>query len=193
MRSPFSCTFCILAAALASRAGNLTIVLEFQDEAPNRSVHEMKREFEALFRGSGLKFDWRTRKEAEAESFDNLVVVRFRGKCILKPAPWLLDERGPMALTYSTGGAIQPFAEVQCDQVAAAARSAMSGSDFAHADVLFGRALGRVIAHELVHILARSGAHGRDGVAKRELSGAALISPDMRLSPADLDRIYTQP
>lgn len=142
---------------------------------------------------SGLTFDWRMRGEAKQESFANLVVVRFKGKCVLEPVGYLFDERGPLAFTYSTDGAVQPFSEVACDRVAAAARSAMSGGDFAHADFLFGRALGRVVAHELVHILARSGAHGREGVAQPALSGFKLIAPELHLDAADLERIYTQP
>jgi hypothetical protein len=177
----------------SAKAESLTLVLDFEAPAPRGSVAEMKRELETLLKGTGLTFDWRMRGEASGKSFENLVLVRFKGKCVLEPMPWLYDERGPMAFTYSTSGAVQPFSEVACEQVAAAARSAMSGADFAKADVLFGRALGRVVAHELVHILSKSGAHGREGVAKTALSGASLISPEMRLSPADLERIYTQP
>ena len=184
-----------MAAALASlaAAGNLTIVLEFQDKPPARSVAEMKREFASLFKDSGLTFDWRTRDEASGQSFDNLVVVQFKGKCVLEPVPWLYDERGPLAFTYSTSGEVQPFSEVDCDRVVAAARSAMSGGDFAHADILFGRALARVVAHELLHMLSKSGAHGHEGIARAAISGASLISPDLHLSPADLERIYTEP
>ena len=171
----------------------LTIVLEFQGPHSDRSIEEMKRELETVMKGSGLTFDWRTRSQATGDSFANLVVVRFKGKCVLEPVAYLYDERGPLAFTYSTGGEVQPFSEVACDRVVAAARSAMSGGDFAHADLLLGRALGRVVAHELVHILSKSGEHGREGVAQPALSGLRLIAPEMHLSPTDLERIYTQP
>ena len=171
----------------------LTIVLDFQGPHSDRSVAEMKRELEGIMQGAGLILNWRMRSEARDESFANLVLVRFKGKCVLEPVGYLYDERGPLAFTYSTDGEVQPFSEVACDRVAAAARSAMSGGDFAHADLLLGRALGRVVAHELVHILSKSGAHGREGVAKPALSGFRLIAPEMHLSPADLERIYTQP
>ena len=193
MRHVLIRAICIAELASLAAAGNLTIVLEFQDKPPARSMAEMKREFATLFRDSGFTFDFRSREETSGHSFANLVVVRFKGRCVLEPVPWLYDERGPLAFTYSTAGAVQPFTEVACDQVAAVARSAMSGRDFAHADILFGRALARVVAHELVHILTKSGAHGREGVTRSALSGASLISPDLRLSPADLERIYTEP
>ncbi len=194
-----TCAISTLAVALLASAAHptrptpLTIVLEFQGPHSDRSVKEMKRELETLLKDSGLVFDWRSRGELRGESFPNLVVVRFKGKCILEPVPYLYDERGPLAFTYSSGSDVLPFSEVACDNVVQAARSAMSGRDFAQADLLLGRALGRVVAHELVHMLSKSGEHGRDGVAQPALSGVRLIAPEMHINPADLERIYTQP
>jgi hypothetical protein len=182
-----------LAVAASPVQPALTIVLEFQGPHSDRSIDEMKHELETVMKGTGLTFDWRTRGQAGGESFANLVLVRFKGKCVLEPVPYLYDERGPMAFTYSTDGEVQPFSEVACDRVVAAARSAMSGGDFAHADLLLGRALGRVVAHELIHILSKSGEHGREGVAQPALSGLRLIAPELHLSNADLERIYTLP
>ena len=195
MRHVLICALAFASTALAASPVRppLTIVLDFQGKHSDRSVAEMKHELEGLMKGSGLTFDWRMRSEAQDESFSNLVVVRFKGKCVLEPVGYLYDERGPLAFTYSTAGVVQPFSEVACDRVTAAARSAMFGGDFAHADILLGRALGRVVAHELVHILSKSGAHGREGVAQPVLSGVKLIAPKLHLAPADLERIYTQP
>jgi hypothetical protein len=181
------------AAASPVHATALTIVFDFQGPHSDRSIEEMKRELEAVMKGSGLTFDWRTRSQVRNESFANLVVVHFKGKCVLEPVAYLYDERGPLAFTYSNDGEVLPFSEVACDRVVAAARSAMSGGDFAHADLLLGRALGRVVAHELVHILSKSGEHGKEGVAQPALSGLRLIAPEMHLSPADMERIYTVP
>ena len=149
----------------------------------------MKREVEAVMKPSGVPLDWRTRAEAADASFDNLVVVRFKGKCVIEPVPFLYDERGPMAFTYSTDGVVQPFSEVACEKVTNAVRSAMFGSDFAKSDLLLGRALGRVLAHEVVHMLSGSGEHGHEGVARRSLSGNQLIAPELHLAPEDLERI----
>jgi hypothetical protein len=59
-------------------------------------------------------------------------------------------------------------------------------------DYLMGRALGRVVAHELVHILTGSRRHTKDGVAQAELSGRELIAGPMKLSPADVKRLRTR-
>jgi len=166
---------CALLASLA-HAGDITIVLDFKGPRSERSIAEMKREFAGILKDSGVSFDWRTRDEAAGNSYTNLVLVKFKGKCVLEPVGYLYDERGPLAFTYANGGAIQPFSEVECDKVTAELRSAMFGGDFAQADLLLGRALGRVVAHEMIHILSNSKGHAREGVAKEALSGKDLIS-----------------
>jgi len=152
MRLVAICALVFSAAARLASAEGVTIVLEFQGQQSEQSIAEMKREFNGIMKDSALTFDFKSRTEAANLSFSNLVVVRFQGACVLKPIPYLYDERGPLAFTYSTEGEVQPFTEVKCDQVTRAVRSAMSGSDFARADMLMGRALGRVLAHEVVHI-----------------------------------------
>ncbi len=170
----------------------ITIILDFQGPRSEQSVSEMKREFSGIMKDSSLHFDFRSRSEASKEAFSDLVLVRFTGKCVLEPVGYLYDERGPMAFTYTTDGVVQPFSEVACDKVTSAIRPVMSGDDFAKADLLLGRALGRVLAHEVVHILSKSRAHGRTGVEKTALSGSQLIAPELRLEPEDLERIHTR-
>ena len=118
----------VLPAASPVRPTALTIVLEFQGTHSDRSIEAMKREVERVMKGSGLTFDFRTRSEAQDESFANLVLVRFKGRCVLEPVPYLYDERGPLAFTYSSGEQVLPFSEVSCDRVVTAARSAMSAA-----------------------------------------------------------------
>jgi hypothetical protein len=84
---------------------------------------------------------------------------------------------------------VQPFSQVDCDKVAASVRSALWGEDFAKADVLLGRALGRVLVHELVHMLTQSGRHTKQGVEQPALSGKQLIGASLKLSPADLEQL----
>jgi hypothetical protein len=183
------CAFALLAVPSAFGEG-ITIVLDFQGPRSERSVAEMKREFAGIMKDSALHFDFRSRSQASQEDLSDLVVIRFTGKCVFRPVGYLYDERGPMAFTYSTDGIVQPFSEVACDKVTSAIRSAMAGGDFAKSDLLLGRALGRVLAHEVMHILSKSGAHGRTGVAKTALSGSQLIAPELRLEPEDVARIH---
>jgi hypothetical protein len=58
--------------------------------------------------------------------------------------------------------------------------------------MLVGRALGRVVAHELVHMLTKSGQHAHEGVQKAALSGRQLISASLPLSAMDIDRLIAE-
>ena len=189
MRLVWICAFAYLSVLSAFGEG-ITIVLDFQGPRSEPSVAEMKREFAGIMKDTALRFDFRWRSQASGEALSDLVLVRFTGKCVLDPVGYLYDERGPMAFTYSTDGVVQPFSEVACDKVTSAVRSKMAGGDFANADILLGRALGRVLAHEVVHMLSKSGAHGRTGIAKTALSGTQLITPELRLGPEDVERIH---
>ena len=175
--------------ATAAVAADVAIVVDFDGPHSERSVLQMKRETEEIVKDAGLHLDWHTRDQVRGESFPNLVVVQFKGKCVLEPVPYLYDERGPYAITHTSDGAVLPFAEVACDQVSASVRPAMAGDDFARSDFLMGRALGRVLAHELLHILAHSEAHGKDGVAQAALTGRQLIGAPLRFTPEDLARL----
>jgi hypothetical protein len=189
MRLALFCVVCQVAAFAADTPKVMTVVLDFRGPHSRPSVEAMKREVETVLRDTGLSFAWPTAADAARDSYANLVVARFNGRCQLEPVPYLYDERGPLAFTYSTDGVVQPFTEVACDRVAASLRPAMAGGDFSRADQLFGRALGRVLAHELVHMLAGDKVHGHTGVAQPALSGARLLEPELRLSPADVERL----
>jgi hypothetical protein len=180
---------CALLAAGFCRAADVTVVFDFDGPHSDRSVEQMKRETEDIFKTAGLHLEWRPRAAAAHGPYENLVVVHFKGKCILEPVPILYDERGPFAFTYNSDGAVLPFSEVECDHVTASVQTAMSIDDHARPDYLMGRALGRVVAHELVHILTKSGSHAHDGVAQPALSGHDLIGPPLRLTRQDIDRL----
>jgi predicted thioredoxin/glutaredoxin len=118
--------------------------------------------------------------------------MTFKGTCVFNPMPMVVDELGPYAITRTTGGEVQPFGEVDCDHVVSSLHNAMTSSDFAKADLLLGRALGRIVAHELVHMLTRSRQHGKEGVEKAALSARQLISETLPLSAMDVERLQQE-
>ena len=193
LRAP-SCVFWVTACALMAGTGThspskLTVVMDYQGSLSQRTLSAMERETEGILKPAGLSLGWRLAADAARESFEDLVVVEFKGPCHVEPVPYVYDELGPMAFAYSSDGNVQPFAQVSCTKVAASVRSAMGGEDLPKADMLLGRALGRVLAHELVHILTGSEVHGRDGVQRAALSGKDLISGALVLGAGDLARL----
>jgi hypothetical protein len=171
----------------------VTIVADFQGPYSPRSIANMKTELAGIMANSGLEIQWKSLQEARGQSFDDVVIVRFKGKCLLEPVAYLFyDERGPLASTNSVDGDIQPFSEVACDRVISTMRTAMHAGDFATPDLLLGRALGRVVAHELVHIYTNSSKHSREGIQEEALSGQQLIASKLKLSDDDNQRLLAR-
>jgi len=169
----------------------LTVILDFKGPFSQASLKEMKRESGLVLQSSGVQLDWRMLGEDPYAAYSDLVIMTFRGTCKYGPAGPIDigDELGPLAMTHSVDGEIQPFGEVNCDRVVNSARTAMLGDDYARADLLIGRALGRVVTHELVHMITKSAEHGTEGVEKSSLSGRQLIAGELPLSAFDIDRL----
>jgi hypothetical protein len=85
-----------------------------------------------------------------------------------------------------------PFSEVECDKVRGSIRSAMWARDYQRGDMLMGRALGRVLVHELYHIVGRTKTHAPNGVTKTSLSGAQLIGDELGLTHEDVEFLQHQ-
>jgi hypothetical protein len=167
----------------------LTVILDFKGPHSAASLSEMEREAGLIMKSSGVQIDWRLASD-QASHFGNLVVMTFRGSCVFGPPSRRYYEPGPYASTRITDGEVQPFGDVDCDRVVATAGDAMAeDTDYLRGDQLVGRALGRVVAHELVHMLTRSNRHGAEGVAKASLSGKELIEESLTLSIPDIERV----
>lgn len=178
-------TFCAIGLVVCIGSGfgqtkapaSLTILFRFESAHSSIAVQEMKRELGTLMEPLGFALDWRDRAEIRAaENFQDLVVVDFRGRCLMEAADLPYQRSGALARTPVADGRVLPFSEVECDQVRASLHSATWGSEGQQSDLTLGRALGRVLAHELYHVLNQTAAHANDGVAKRSLSRAELVS-----------------
>lgn len=152
----------------------------------------MKRELGSILKDSGIRLDWRDRSGVgSSESFADLAVVKFHGVCDVGDFSGDDAGSGPLAFTHrSDNGVILPFSEVDCNRVQWSVRGAMSRAGRGRAETLFARALARVLAHELYHVLAGTESHASRGIAQRALSGADLISDQLELDQDQLDHMH---
>jgi hypothetical protein len=176
-------SLCSVAALRAESLPNLTVLLSVEGKTSSAALSELKTELNDIMKESGRKLDVRLRSQAApSETFEDVVLVKLKGTCKMERLIPFMDERGPLAWTHSTNGEILPFAEVSCDRVANAVASAMWGGERKQADKYLGRAIGRVLAHELYHILGKTHEHNADGsLAKEAISAKQLIS-DKRIT-----------
>src|SRR5262249_35999411 len=112
---------------------------------------------------AGLDVVWKNTAERRAgEDFELIVVASFKGSCSGE-ASTVASAAVSLADTSISDGHILPFFRVDCVRLIQ-----MLGPQ-ADSSVL-GRAIGRVVAHEIYHIVAHTTEHHYTGVAKASFS-----------------------
>jgi hypothetical protein len=186
---------CVLFSMLPAFAADthppsaVTVILEFEGQHPSRAIRLMELEAERILKDSGLHLDWILREDAVSKAFSDLVVLRFKGNCGLQPSVPEQEDVGTLAFTYTTDGVVQPFSQVACDKIGAFLLSGRRNGSYTDPEKVMGVALGRVVAHELVHMLLGSGTHADTGVFKPGLTVEQLVSGELLLDEDDVDRL----
>jgi hypothetical protein len=175
-------------AETRTSSSSLAILFRFDGPYSQAAFQEMERELTTLMEPSAVRLEWHDRRDiTQADSFQSLVMVNFHGRCRLESAGAAADGDKPLAWTHVVDGKVLPFSDVECDRVRASIHSANGMRQLS--DLVLGRALARVLAHELYHVLARTSAHAGTGLAKRSLSGLELSSDRLELNPSDTNRM----
>jgi hypothetical protein len=160
----------------------IALYTSYQQEQPSDVViTAMQEELSAIMAPMGLRFDWRSMKEATGGNLAvELAVVTFKGHCESNRISPRAAQTGPLGWTHVSEGAILPFADIDCDGIRAFLQSGLMGVRPADREESFGRALGRVVAHELYHIFANTQHHGSEGVGKAAYTVQNLLSDDFQ-------------
>ncbi len=192
MRYLVVCALLAASTAFSASRTEVTVVLTFEPGHSEAVVGELKHELTGLFEESGLDLDLKLVGDlGPYPQFRRVVMVRFQGTCRMDRMPRVLERQGSLGFSHVIDGELLPFIEIRCDLVRDLVRSAIV-NDNPERDLLLGRALGRVVAHELYHVLVRTCKHGH-GPAQPMLSGAQLISSRMAFDSADLEKLRALP
>jgi hypothetical protein len=180
-------SFVALGSARELATERYTVILLPDHQYSAVALQEMGREASTVLMRSGIAL--RLHIGHSTEVFDGtLVVVNLRGRCDMNEGPPAV-QGGPLGWTHSENGSLLPFAELACEPIRGSVQSALPGRDAARGNTMLGRAMGRVLAHELYHIAGETFKHGRDGVAQAMLSPQDLISNRLELDPEDVETI----
>ena len=157
----------------------ITLVYDFEGQQAEEGVlRAVQAELAETWNASQFQFEWRYYQSLSAgEMFSDLVVMHFVGdRRAPLPKPVNDDEPASKALANTTvvDGRIQPFSKVFCDKV--------QRMIFPAESLIFGRALGRVLSHEMYRFLNQTKHHSKTGLAQRALWSAQLIAPEFRSS-----------
>jgi hypothetical protein len=109
-----------------------------------------------------------------------LAVAKFMGACDTLGLPLPAFHDGSLGRTHVSGGQVLPFMDIDCNRIRGFVRKPLMQTDPHERDEMLGRALGRVFAHELYHILARTTHHSGGVVAHSTYSVAELTDRRLR-------------
>jgi mono/diheme cytochrome c family protein len=176
---------CCLASSAASRSDwpgetvPIALYIRFEEFPPPIVSEVMEREVESILSPLGLPIKWGLLDGVHQSGFAvELAVVKFRGGC--NPDSRMRSRMsGPLGWTAESEGAILPFVEVDCDRIRDMVHRELGGSP-PFSEFVLGRALGRVVAHELYHVFAQTDRHAPEGLAKAYLTDSDLTKGGVR-------------
>ena len=194
------CLECGLTALPALAAENLesshTTIAVYLNSGSNRGpeLAVMKREAEALLEGAGFRIDWRSLSGSASSQTAELAVVDLRGSCTADPSPShapLPDGDVVLASTAVIDGRVEPFSDLDCNAVGRLLAPALSRTPAGFRSYLYGRAMGRILAHDLYHVIVKTRDHDAAGVAKPCFSIADLLGSSFEFETITLARLHT--
>jgi hypothetical protein len=174
----------------------IAIYMSFDGAHSEDAVGAMKREVESLTKSSGFELQWRSLDGPRVEEpFADLMVVKFHGTCNMEGIQLLFNELGPegeggaLGSTKTAKGQVLPFSELECGRIRRSIAPLAVGYSREERESLLGRAMGRVLAHELFHVFANTEKHGHEGVTKTSYSRKDLVAEGFQFDSADVRRI----
>jgi len=138
----------------------------------------------------GLDVQWKSLSGNHSVEVDrHLIVTKFLGTCNTVGLPLPAVREGSLGRTHISGGQVLPFMDIDCDRIRGFVRMPLMQIDPRERDEVLGRALGRVFAHELYHILARTTHHSHGVVAHSAYTVAELTDRRLRTDACQILRL----
>lgn len=184
---------CLVASTALAGDSSLTVVLDYEQPHSPSSFETMQTELQSLMKRAGVQLQIRDKASLPPNTqFGDLLVFKMAGRCDATPVPIeaLSDERGPLAMAYSSDGEILPFGEVKCDRVRQCLQRTLGrGLAGDRERSAYGAALAKVMAHEIYHMLSHDPHHTHTGLTKDALSSHELLDDNMSLPDGALTEI----
>ena len=168
----------------------LRLYTDFQREPPRAVRETIQREIEFIMAPIGWQFKWDSLRNAMGADISvSVAVVQFRGKCDIFNLTPIGTHVSILAATSVSDGRILPFSNVNCNGIRTLLAPALLSVVPPYREISFGRAVGRVVAHELYHILTKEQAHGSDGIGAAQVTAENLMAPDFRFGPREVQKL----
>lgn len=154
----------------------LTLYTLFEQQPPAAVWSAIQEETAALMNPLGVATEWRSMATATGgEVSVELVAISFKGACNVNNLQLHSRDVGALGWAHISDNQILPFMDIECDRIRDFLQGQLLQVDGVRRETLFGRAIGRVLTHELYHILAQTRHHGGSGVAAPSFTVSELL------------------
>ena len=185
--------FIVPLAGVCFAAQPIGILFDFGTQPESEVIDLMQSEIRDILAPAQLDISFqRLGERGASQPFKKIVIVRFLGDCQSQADSGGIQLNEPGTLDYPAlgrtdidNGRVLPYVRVYCNEVRAF-MPAVSRTSFPQ---LYGRALGRVVAHELYHALLSTREHSRTGVARVVQSARDLTREKLALDSGSIDRL----
>lgn len=164
----------------------------FHQSIPVTVRHALEDEVESIMGPLNRHFVWRSISGVKGHEISSeLAVLTFKGSCNVESLVLKEIHPGALGWTHVSDGSILPFAEIDCDRIRLFLQKELLYRKPHERQEIFGRAVARVVAHELYHIFANTHHHASDGVAKAAYTATELLSDDFVFEEAQSKTLRT--
>jgi len=193
----FSLLFLPLAAAAALRAQAIppaALYTQFEQPPAPAVMESLRTEADAIMGRLGIDLTWRELSAATGSEVSvQLAVVRFLGRCEVTALRPHREQPGALGWTHESDGVILPFGSVDCDRIRSFLQADLVSFAADQRELIYGRAIGRVLAHELYHIFTKSRHHSPDGVGKAAYATRDLLAGRFVFDAAESTELRNTP
>jgi hypothetical protein len=190
-------TLLIFCVALYAGAQGRTLAL-YAGEAIGLNASEVRsaqQELQRLLSPAHIDMSWKDiNARNNTDQFDQVVVMSFDGSCEepLLSLP-LRQDTVSLADSSVSEGRVLPFVRVDCGYLAQMLAPSLRSLNEKDREAAFGRALGRIVAHEIYHIMGETTEHQMRGVAKASFSVRDLLAEDFSFDHSSIAQMRPGP
>lgn len=180
----------VLPAFGGSRFAPIRLYVQFQHQPPDAVLEAIQVELENIMVPAGMGFEWRSLAATQGNEVSiELAVIHFKGACDVNDLAPFDSFPGPLGWTHISDGEILPFSDINCDGIRLFTQRDLLRMPDAIRETVYGRAVARVLAHELYHIFAKTTKHASVGVGKPAYSVKELLCDKFQFERKESDKL----
>jgi hypothetical protein len=174
-----------------SRRTELAVYLTLDPKQAAGPLENMKRELSGIMESAGYRVVYSDPRTPDPNAqYSVLAVLELHGACGMPAGNYRVERAvasgASLAKTSVSAGVVMPFSRIDCANVTRLIGPLLADEGGAQRDYFYGRAMARIAAHELYHVMMGTCAHAREGVAKASFTVNDLLDEHFEFDRAAL-------